>query len=127
MVRLRPVLETWEIEPYACLITVALGATLREVIDFLESEGCSPEPCDRARLRLKRSAAITYPVEDGRVVIRFKERVPTIREMVHEGLHATSHILTRADMPFTEDSEEGWAYLLDHIVGRLSDLVDSTD
>lgn len=122
--RRKPVLATWEAEPYGCLVTVAIGATDRQLYDYLEAEGSALDDDDREQLQLGEKAAITYPLEEWRVVLRFGERVPPLREMTHEGLHATAMVLHRAGVPFSDDSEEAWAYLLDSIVDRVSLLVD---
>lgn len=64
-------------------------------------------------------AGRTYFTVDGLGIVIHLEKPPrtptAIAVMVHELSHATNEILRNAGMPLTEDSEEAYTYLLEHL------------
>lgn len=69
----------------------------------------------------KSNTATTWQLSTGQQIIRFDEKVTghrTMALMVHEILHAVSFILRRCGIEHTNDTEEAYTYLVQHVTSE---------
>lgn len=52
------------------------------------------------------------------VIMWVKEKTPGV--VAHEALHATTFILNEIGVEFCDESDELWAYLIEHIIKKIN-------
>lgn len=65
--------------------------------------------------------ATTWQLSDGQQIIRYDDKVTGYRSMsliVHEVVHAASFVLRRCGIEHTNETEEAYTYLIQHITSE---------
>lgn len=62
--------------------------------------------------------AVQFPMQGGGSVI-WAGPYATVGCLIHECLHVVAHLLRSRDIPFTTDTEEVYAYLIDFLFTNL--------
>ena len=80
---------------------------------------------DGATQDLKRSNAMCINIHSKSMLILVIPFTVTAGVIAHECLHLARMILRNRDIPFSDDTEEVYAYLLDYLVEEITEMVKS--
>lgn len=101
-------------------ICFALGATEKEVYDFLKQKvnyELNEEEKQRLQWEHTTKKGRTIQLRNGACIIWVKTDAPQI--IAHEAFHATDFVLSNAGLRLSDTSDEAYAYFLEHIVKEI--------
>lgn len=114
---------TLRADPYQTDVIFSIAEEMPTIERYMRKHhGASDELIASIKENLEHKAknmhGMTLHFDNGAVFIHLKHPVmgsATMGLLVHEVLHAVSCIFSRVGIPFSDDTEEAWCYLQQHL------------
>lgn len=112
-----------EIELWKYRINVVFGSSPYEALEHYDllDKYCAMFETREKGEQDARGADALWCIVDGYHLMIFKEDAP-VNQIAHECFHAVCHMMREKGVPFSEDTEEVFAYALDYLIKRVLKL-----
>ena len=114
---------------YPIGVLLAFGASKGFVVSSLEKYGCSRESCLKDWSWVKSTTSDsgelghTAVLPCRRVLVWFASINPSRQTIAHEAFHAVMGSLPQLGIPYSDDTEEAYAYAMQNLIGVIDDAV----